>query len=400
LHSRHEFFVLDDSSGRVGPFNDFFVIVCKLCKRPHFFLIVVGRSEGMSIRNHVGEVSKILLKFIPLSPLDQASMEEHLEKSTFKNAPVSSFLCHHGFPIKDVSELQLEYTGGVPGLLVRAVTVLLNYATATPNVSLTREIVESILNDPVNARECVFPYLPCLEVSSDERKATMKKIILSCLYCVRFGSQDSGKESGQDSAYVYDLVTDFGFYRRECSKPGEEEMYQIWIPKLLASYLETEFSSDIFLAYFFVPLVHNLFISFMNPVAEFWRVWWLPSFTCLLLCVTIKILYYPLFLSCLQYGIEWTWSFRLIQLHFMLCRLYISRKHIKNKEDQVGNEQHLVTMNGNESFTRNSLTIRFTFAYMPLQTYQIFYSSYKNVLLGIKRCLLVLLVKVVGALEA
>jgi len=146
--------------------------------------------------------------------------------------------------------------------------------------------------------------------------------------------------------------------------------------------------------------VHNLFISFRNPVAEFWKVLLLPSFTCLLLCVTIKTLYYPLFLSCLQYGVEWNWSFRLVQLHFMLCRLYISRKHIKNKEDQVGNEQHLVTMNGNESFTRNSLTIRFTFPYMPLQTDQIFYSSYKNVLLGIKHCLLVLLVKVVGALEA
>jgi len=132
LHARHKFFDLDDSSGRVGSFNDFFVIVCKFCKRPHFFPIVVGRSEGMSIRNHVGEVSKILLKFIPLSPLDQASMEEHLEKSTFKNAPVSSFLCHHGFPIKDVSELLLEYTGGVPGLLVEAVGIILNYATANP----------------------------------------------------------------------------------------------------------------------------------------------------------------------------------------------------------------------------------------------------------------------------
>jgi len=114
----------------------------------------------MSIRNHVGEVSKILLKFVPLSPLDQASMEEHLEKSTFKNAPVSSFLCHHGFPIKDVSELLLEYTGGVPGLLVEAVGIILNYATANPRGSLTREFVESILNDPEIARECVTVYLP------------------------------------------------------------------------------------------------------------------------------------------------------------------------------------------------------------------------------------------------
>jgi len=69
----------------------------------------------------------------------------------------------------------------------------------------------------------------------------MTKLILSHLYCVQFGLDDTLTESGQDSAYVYDLVTDFGFYRRECSKPGEEEMYQIWIPKLLASYLESQF---------------------------------------------------------------------------------------------------------------------------------------------------------------
>ncbi|KAK4522387.1 hypothetical protein GAYE_HTGSCF06PCTG21G0269 [Galdieria yellowstonensis] len=32
LHSRHKFFDLEDSSGRLGPFNDFFGIVRKFCR--------------------------------------------------------------------------------------------------------------------------------------------------------------------------------------------------------------------------------------------------------------------------------------------------------------------------------------------------------------------------------
>ncbi|KAK4528681.1 hypothetical protein GAYE_SCF63G6626 [Galdieria yellowstonensis] len=186
LHLIHSFFGFDDSSDRLGPFNDFFGNVRKLCKRPHFFPIVVERSEGMSIRDHVGDVSKILLKFIPLFPLDQTSIEEHLEKSTFDNAPVSSFLCHHGFSIKDLSELLIEYSGSVPGLLVRAIGIILEYADSKPRGSLKGEIVESILNDPEIAIECVTVYLPFLEGLGDEQNITLKKLILSHLCFVQF----------------------------------------------------------------------------------------------------------------------------------------------------------------------------------------------------------------------
>jgi len=115
LYSVHEFFDLDNFRGRIRPYDDFFGIVRKLCELPHFFSNIVGRSEGMSIRNYLGNVSKIVLKLVPLSPLDQASIEEHLEKSTFKNTPVSDVLCHRDFSINDLSELLLEYTDGVPG---------------------------------------------------------------------------------------------------------------------------------------------------------------------------------------------------------------------------------------------------------------------------------------------
>jgi len=51
----------------------------------------------------------------------------------------------------------------------------------------------------------------------------LKKLILSHLYCVQFGLDDTLTESGQDSAYVFDLLTDFGLYRREYSKGGNEK---------------------------------------------------------------------------------------------------------------------------------------------------------------------------------
>ncbi|KAK4528556.1 hypothetical protein GAYE_SCF61G6500 [Galdieria yellowstonensis] len=228
LDSVHEFFDVDNFRGRIGPYDNFF-----------------GICEGLNVRNYLGNAPKILLKLVPLSPLDQASIEEHLEKSTFKNTPVSSVLCHRDFSINDLSELLLKYTDGVPGLIVGAVSVLLKYVAATPNVSFTRDSIESILNVPTNAEKCVAPYyLSRLEGLSDERKVTMKKLILSHLYCIQFGLRNSLTDSGQDSAYVFDLLTDFGLYRREYSKPGEREMCQVSIPKLLACFLETQLETD------------------------------------------------------------------------------------------------------------------------------------------------------------
>ncbi|KAK4527359.1 hypothetical protein GAYE_SCF39G5281 [Galdieria yellowstonensis] len=111
------------------------------------------------------------------------------------------------FPIKDLSELLLEYTDGVPGLIVGAVSVLLKYVAATPNISFTRESIESILSGPTNAEKCVAPYyLSRLEGLSDKGKVTMKRLILSHLYCVQFRVDDTLRESGQDNAHVFDLL--------------------------------------------------------------------------------------------------------------------------------------------------------------------------------------------------
>jgi hypothetical protein len=52
---------------------------------------------------------------------------------------------------------------GVPGLLLQAVRILLQYAAASPRGSLTEETIGSILSDSTNAEECVTPYLSRLE---------------------------------------------------------------------------------------------------------------------------------------------------------------------------------------------------------------------------------------------
>ncbi|KAK4522766.1 hypothetical protein GAYE_PCTG30G0656 [Galdieria yellowstonensis] len=107
FHLRQRSFDPDDSDGRFRPYNDLFGIVREL-----FSCLIFSHSRWKERRPGRTE-------------LHQASIEEQLKKSTFKNAPASSFLYHQGFAMMDLSELLLEYTGGVPGLLVRAFGIVL-----------------------------------------------------------------------------------------------------------------------------------------------------------------------------------------------------------------------------------------------------------------------------------
>jgi len=178
-------------------------------------------------------------------------------------------------------------------------------------------------------------------------------------------------------------------------------MHQVWIPKLLASFLESQFPFERGLLSVFLRTIRAQSVHFFYESSCRVLEGWVAAK--LYFSFALRHHQNSLLSTLSQFSRVWNrmdleFPTNSAAFHFMPS-IHVE-KHIKNKEDQVGNEQHLVTMNGNESFTRNSLTIRFTFPYMPLQTDQIFYSSYKNVLLGIKHCLLVLLVKVVGALEA
>eukprot|EP00871_Galdieria_phlegrea_P004170 jgi/Galph1/4754/GphlegSOOS_G3364.1 len=111
----------------VQPHNDFFGIIRELCQQDNLCSLVVGKINGWSIQNYYSSVSRVLVYFIPLSPLDLSNIKEHLEKSptTMPNRPlVSEFLCGTSLRVEKLADALLEYTGGVPGLLTRAVNFL------------------------------------------------------------------------------------------------------------------------------------------------------------------------------------------------------------------------------------------------------------------------------------
>eukprot|EP00871_Galdieria_phlegrea_P001004 jgi/Galph1/1904/GphlegSOOS_G572.1 len=80
----------------------------------------VGKSEGLSIQRYTCSFSKVELQFISLSPLEQHSIQEHLEKSPTLPPDrhyVSEVLCNENFSTAELAESLLEYTVSVPGLM-------------------------------------------------------------------------------------------------------------------------------------------------------------------------------------------------------------------------------------------------------------------------------------------
>ncbi|EME25873.1 archaeal ATPase, partial [Galdieria sulphuraria] len=195
------FFELEkNDKGVVRPYNDFFGIIRELCKEPDLFFIVVGKSEGLNIYNYVASVSRVQLVFIPLSPLEKHSIVEHLEKSScflFPGSPkVSEILCHEDFLTSELAELLLELTGGVPGLLVRAISYLLLMLT------------------------------------------------LLSLYRIRFDFDETVQMSSNSDVFLFDLVTDMCLYRRLVIEPDRNERYEVLIPKLLIEYIDQGLKDD------------------------------------------------------------------------------------------------------------------------------------------------------------
>eukprot|EP00871_Galdieria_phlegrea_P000940 jgi/Galph1/1847/GphlegSOOS_G546.1 len=70
-------------------------------------VLIVGNSSGLSIQNYATSVSRVLLRFIILSPLDSSSIKEYLETSptTLANrASVSEFLCSSSFAVQKLAD--------------------------------------------------------------------------------------------------------------------------------------------------------------------------------------------------------------------------------------------------------------------------------------------------------
>ncbi|GJQ15738.1 hypothetical protein GpartN1_g7529.t1 [Galdieria partita] len=159
--------------GEVFPYNDFFEIVRELCNENNLFVIVVGKSEGLRIKNSVAFGPRVLLHFISLSPLNSSSIVEFLEKSHLEEQVqyrVCDILCSPSFSVNELAEALLESTGGVPGLLTRAVNMLLNYVQTRRQPFMLKEECLSCMNEDSFRRICAEPFIQRISTSDEDEK--------------------------------------------------------------------------------------------------------------------------------------------------------------------------------------------------------------------------------------
>ncbi|GJD07591.1 hypothetical protein Gasu2_19420 [Galdieria sulphuraria] len=169
------FFELEkNDKGVVRPYNDFIGIISQLCEEPDLFFIVIGKSKGLSIKNDVAfGLSRVILHFIPLSPLDASSIVEFLEKTLLETptqVPVCNVLCSSSFSVNELADSLLECTGGVPGLLTRAVNMLLNYIVARNQPFISKEECLTCMNDYDFRKICAEPFVERILNLDEDRK--------------------------------------------------------------------------------------------------------------------------------------------------------------------------------------------------------------------------------------
>ncbi|GJD12473.1 hypothetical protein Gasu2_65540 [Galdieria sulphuraria] len=216
-----------NDKGVVRPYNDFFGIISQLCKEPDLFFIVVGKSKGLSIKNYVSSVSKVILHFISLSPLDASSIVEFLEKSLLKTptqVPVCNVLCSSSFSVNELADSLLECTGGVPGLLTRAVNMLLNYIIPRNQPFISKEECLTCMNDYDFRRICAEPFVERILNLDEDRRSVFDLLLMMALY--RIPSKVDDRLTSE--SFLYDAVTEMGLYRY----PIDENTFQVLIPKV------------------------------------------------------------------------------------------------------------------------------------------------------------------------
>eukprot|EP00871_Galdieria_phlegrea_P003742 jgi/Galph1/4369/GphlegSOOS_G2953.1 len=197
----------------IRPYNDFFGVIRELCELDNLFFLVVGKSNGLSIENYATSVSRVLLEFIPLSPLDSSSIKEHLEKSptTLPNRPlVSEFLCGASLRVEELADALLEYTGGVPGLLTRAVNLLLNDVKSRKEPLSKDKCVELMENEDFQ-EFCTQSFYSGWSIKDDNTRHLLDILLIMALYHTLFASYSHLPSR----ASVFDVATEMGFYRRQ-----------------------------------------------------------------------------------------------------------------------------------------------------------------------------------------
>ncbi|EME25736.1 archaeal ATPase, partial [Galdieria sulphuraria] len=223
------FFELEkNDKGVVRPYNDFIGIISQLCEEPDLFFIVVGKSKGLSINNDVAfGLSRVILHFISLSPLDASSIVEFLEKSLLKTptqVPVCNVLCSSSFSVNELADSLLECTGGVPGLLTRAVNMLLNYIIARNQPFISKEECLTCMNDYDFRRICAEPFVERILNLDEDRKSVFDLLLMMALFRIPFQVDDRLTSE----SFLYDAVTEMGLYRY----PIDQNTFQVLIPKI------------------------------------------------------------------------------------------------------------------------------------------------------------------------
>ncbi|EME29436.1 archaeal ATPase [Galdieria sulphuraria] len=223
------FFELEkNDKGVVRPYNDFFGIISQLCKEPDLFFIVVGKSKGLSIKNYVSfGLSRVILHFISLSPLDASSIVEFLEKTLLETptqVPVCNVLCSSSFSVNELADSLLECTGGVPGLLTRAVNMLLNYVVVRNQPFISKEECLTCMNDYDFRIICAEPFVERILNLDEDRKSVFDLLLMMALYRIPFQVDDILTSE----SFLYDAVTEMGLYRY----PIDENTFQVLIPKV------------------------------------------------------------------------------------------------------------------------------------------------------------------------
>ncbi|GJQ15888.1 hypothetical protein GpartN1_g7679.t1 [Galdieria partita] len=228
LDTRGQYFDLEvNDEGRVRPYNDFFGIVRGLCKQDNVFFIVVGKSKGLSIKNYTASVSKVLLHFISLSPLNWSSIVEFLEKSHLEEQTqfrVCDILCSPSFSVNELAEALLECTGGVPGLLTRAVNMLLNYVQTRGQPFTLKDECLSCMKEDGFRTVCSEPFVTRILTLDEDRRSVLDMLLMMALYRIPFKADD---ELNSES-YLFDAVTEMGFYRY----PIDDNTFQVLFPKV------------------------------------------------------------------------------------------------------------------------------------------------------------------------
>ncbi|GJD07051.1 hypothetical protein Gasu2_14340 [Galdieria sulphuraria] len=226
--SLDEFHFKRTHGGRVRPYNDFIGIIRELCKEPDLFFIVVGKSEGLNIYNYYrGTFGEKFFFFYSLGA-------QRFQK----------ILCHEDFSTSELAELLLELTGGVPGLLVRAISYLLLYKSSNNNFLLSKETFLIIMNSFLVTNYCVATFLPRLISLSEQRKRLLRMLTLLSLYRIRFDFDETVQISSNSDVFLFDLVTDMCLYRRLVIEPDRNERYEVLIPKLLIEYIDQGLKDD------------------------------------------------------------------------------------------------------------------------------------------------------------